>query len=369
MKNILMTMVLAFMLTPVASFAQGCADAGDDEGIKVFGFIQPQYEYQFLGDSVQKFMRGMDSESSFYFNRARLGVVGNIPYDFAYYFVAEFSPTHKGPYVLDAFVTYKRWAPYVNISMGQFKTPFGLELQTACNGLYTVDRSRVVNELASPFRDFGVMIFGGTGDKKLFGLENENIFKWQLALTNGTGLNVYDSNSDKDFTGRLVFQPVEGIGIGGSYKYGRYAPIQAGMVDDTRSRWGVELSVNTFNFLLQGEYISGIDKGSSLIGGGCGSTPTIVKGDFNKSGYWAALMYTFNDRFAPIVKYQYYNVHTELQGVEDQTLTEMIFGFNYYFNDWTRFQLNYVITDDSYLSNDKGYNKNYLVVQAQIKFN
>ena len=205
MKRIIISIALLFFLAPSASFAQGCAEAGDDEGIKVFGFIQPQYEYQFLGDSVQKFMRGMDSESSFYFNRARLGVVGNIPYDFAYYFVAEFSPSHGGPYVLDAFVTYKRWAPYINISMGQFKTPFGLELQTACSGLYTVDRSRVVNELASPFRDIGVLIFGGTGEKKIFGLENKDVFKWQLAVTNGTGQNIYDSNSDKDFTGRLLF--------------------------------------------------------------------------------------------------------------------------------------------------------------------
>jgi hypothetical protein len=369
MKKILVSMALMFLLVPFASYAQGCAEAGDDEGIKVFGYIQPQYEYQFLGDSVQKFMRGMESESTFYFNRARLGVVGNIPYDFAYYFLAEFSPTHGGPYILDAFVTYKRWAPYINISMGQFKAPFGLELQTSCSGLYSVDRSRVVSELASPFRVLGVLVWGGTGEKKIFGLENKDIFKWQLAVTNGTGQNAFDTNSDKDFTGRLVFQPFEGFGIGGSYKFGRQAPIQAGMIDDTRSRWGVELSLEKYNFLLQGEYISGLDKGSSLIGGGCGSTPTIVKGDFDKAGYWAALMYTFKDKFAPIVKYQYYNVHTDIQGVDDQTMTEMIVGFNYYFNDWTRFQLNYVITNDSYLSDDKGFNKNYLVVQAQIKFN
>jgi len=369
MKQIFISIAFALLLTPMVSFAQGCEEAGDDEGIKIIGYIQPQYEYQFLGDSVQKFMNGKASESTFYFNRARLGVTGNIPYDFSYYFLAEFSPTHGGPYVLDAFVTYKRWAPYINIAMGQFKMPFGLELQTACSGLYTIDRSRVVNELASPFRDFGVMVFGGTGEKKIFGLENKNVFKWQLAVTNGTGQNVYDSNSDKDFTGRLVFQPFEGFGIGGSYKYGRQAPIQAGMIDDTRSRWGVELSFEKYNFLLQGEYISGLDKGSSLIGGGCGSVPTIVKGDFDKSGYWGALMYTFKDRFAPIVKYQYYNVHADIQGVDDQTMTEMIFGFNYYFNDWTRFQLNYVITSDSYISDDKAFAKNYLVLQAQIKFN
>ncbi len=357
-------------LLPAWVFAQGCESSdSDDEGIKVFGFMQAQYEYQFLGDSVQKFMRNKDSESSFYFNRARLGVLGNIPYDFAYYFLAEYSPSHGGPYILDAFITYKRWDPYLNISFGQFKMPFGLELQTPCSGLYTVDRSLVVNELASPFRDMGLYISGGTGDLKVFGLKNKNVFKWQLAVTNGTGLNKFDDNSGKDFTGRLLFRPFEGFHIGGSYKYGRQAPIQAGMVDDTRSRWGLELSLEKFGFLLQGEYISGIDKGSSLVGGGCGSTPTIVKGDFEKSGYWAALMYKFNSGFAPIVKYQYYHVKSDVAGVDPQTQTQAIFGFNYYWNDWTRIQLNYVITTDSYIPNSSDFRKQYLVVQAQVKFN
>lgn len=376
MKKIIITLLFAVLVAPIASFAQGCADAGDEDGIKVFGFIQPQYEYQFLGDSTQKFMNGAESESTFNFNRARLGVVGNIPYDFAYYFVAEFSPTHGGPYILDAFVTYKRWAPFVNISMGQFKSPFGLELQTACSGLYTVSRSRVVGELASPFRDMGVLIFGGTGDKLKIG-DHENVLKWQLAVTNGTGLNNYDDNSDKDFTGRLVFSPIEGLAVGGSYRFGRQAPIQTGMVDDSRRRWGVELSLEKWNFLLQGEYINGLDQGSSLVGGGCGSTPQIMAGNFEKSGYWGALMYTIKDRFAPIIKYQSYSVHTDIVGVADRTQTEMIVGFNYYFNDWTRFQLNYVMTTDSDIqgessstfANDNGFMKNYLVVQAQVKFN
>ncbi len=138
-----------------------------------------------------------------------------------------------------------------------------------------------------------------------------------------------------------------------------------------------------WNFQLQGEYINGKDIGSSLVGGGCGTPGVPTFGNFDKSGYWGALMYTFKDKFAPIVKYQSYTVSSDVSAT--QTLTEMIFGFNYYFNDWTRFQLNYVMTTDSDLqdpsklglpnedvpaySNAKGYMKNYLVVQMQVKFN
>ncbi len=367
MKAIVFTFLLALTLAPFMSFAQGCEDAGDDDGVKIIGYIQPQYEYQFLGDSVQSTMNGLDKPSSFSFNRARIGVTGNIPYDFSYYFLAEVSPTHGGPYILDAFVTYKRWAPYVNITMGQFKQPFGLELQTACSGLYTVNRSRVVSELASPFRDMGVMIFGGTGDKKFFGLDNKNILKWQLALSNGTGLNIYDSNLDKDFTGRLVFSPFEGFGIGGSYKYGRQASELVGAVDDSRRRYGVELSLEKWNFLLQGEYINGKDVGSSIVGGGCGSVGVPMFGNFDKTGYWGALMYKFDNGIAPIFKYQSYNVSSDVS--DSQTQTELILGLNYYFNDWTRFQLNYVMTTDDAIPNESYYSKDYMVVQMQVKFN
>ncbi len=368
MKKIVF-ILLSIFIAPLLSYSQGCSDAGDDDGVKIIGYIQPQYEYQFLGDSVQKTMHNMRSPSSFFFHRARLGVTGNIPYDFSYYFLAEFSPSHGGPYVLDAFVTYKRWAPYLKISFGQFKSPFGLELQTPCHDLYTIYRSRVVSELASPFRDFGVMLLGGTGEKEIFGLKNENIFSYMIAITNGSMLNTFDNNTDKDFTARFMFSPFEGFKIGASYRYGRQAAVVSTEPDDTRSRWGADFSLKKWSIILQGEYISGEDKGSSLVGGGCGSTPTIVKGNFTKNGYWAAIQYETVWMFNPIIKYQTFNVSSDVASVDDFTQTEYIFGFSYYMNDWTRLQLNYVMTKDTNIPDKPEYSKNYIVVQVQAKFN
>lgn len=369
MKKILFVLV-AVSISFTNLFSQGCSDTGGDDGVKIIGYIQPQYEYQFLGDSVQSVMNGLKTPSSFSFNRARLGVTGNVPYDFSYYFLAEFSPTKNGPYVLDAFVTYNRWAPYLKISMGQFKSPFGLELQTPCHDLYTINRSRVVNELASPFRDMGVMILGSTGEKKIFGLDNKDIFKYMIALTNGTGENVYDNNADKDIIGRLVFSPFEDFNFGGSFRYGPQAPISAGP-DDTKMRYGFDVSMKKFNVLLQGEYIYGEDKGSSLVGGGCGTVPTIEKGSFWKDGYWVALQYETKWLLNPIVKYQVFNVDGKTTNgpIDAYTQTEYVIGFSYYFNEWTRFQANYVMTHDTQIPDQAGFEKNYLVVQAQIKFN
>ncbi len=374
MKIISIIFILAILIIPLQIKAQGCSDGGDEDGVKVIGFIQSEYQYQFLGDSVQSVMNGLDKPSSFYLNRARLGVTGNIPYDFSYYFMAEFSPTHGGPYILDAFVTYKRFAPYFMVSMGQFKSQFGLELTTACSDLYSVGRSRVVNELASPFRDMGVLLLGGTGEKKFFGMEHENIITYRLAITNGQGLNKYDGNMDKDISARIVFQPIENVKIGGSYRWGNQKPIKASEPDDLRRRWGADISVEKGHFLFQGEYINGFDRGSSLVGGGCGSTPTLQKGDFNKDGFWTALMYKFDNGFAPILKYQYFKVTSDVVTIPMQTQDEAIIGFNYYFNDWTRIQCNYVITKDNLTHNtfanpDGDYGKNYFVLQFQAKFN
>lgn len=130
--------------------------------MQVIGFIQPQYEYNFLETSLTG--KNQD-ESSFYFNRARLGVTGNTPYDFSYYFLMEFSPTLNGaresraPFLLDAFVSYNRFAPYAKISLGQFKSPFGLEALTACHKLYTINRSDVAIQTQGLFRDQGIMLF------------------------------------------------------------------------------------------------------------------------------------------------------------------------------------------------------------------
>lgn len=359
------------MMLPYFAKSQGCGGDTESDGVKVIGYIQPQYEYQFLGDSVQKkFMNGLSSNSSFYFNRIRFGVQGNVPYDFSYYMVAELSPSKGGPEILDAFVTYNRWAPYAKISFGQFKMPFGLELSTACNELNTVDRSRVVNELASPFRDFGVMVLGGNGEKKLFGIERENWIKWYFALTNGVNLNMMDDNSDKTFTSRILLNPWEWLKMGASFRYGNYASISGG-ADDSRRRFGADLTVQKWNLTLQGEYIHGYDKGSSLVGGGCGVDPTIKMGTFTKSGYWGALMYKTKFNLAPIVKYQHFQSYGKLNDgtVNEFNQQEYIVGLNYYFNDWTRFQLNYVITKDSQIHSGPDFMKNFLVTQVQIKFN
>lgn len=368
MKKILAIILLIALAIPYQLSAQGCVEASSTEGVQVVGYIQAQYEYQFLQDDLSP-LHGMKSNQGFYFDRARLGVVGNIPYDFSYYVMAEFSPTKGGPYLLDAFITYKRLAPWINITMGQFKSPFGLELSTPCQSLHTVNRSRVVSELASPFRDLGVFIWGGTGEKEIFGFQNTNVIAWKFAYTNGTGLNVMDNNNGKDYTARLIFSPVSWMSIGGSYKYGTLMPTDPTMDDDVRTRWGFDISVEQKNILIQAEYINGSDQGSSLVGGGCGETPTLVIGDFVKNGFFVQALYKTPWNIQPVVKFESYDPDADVSFNKQQDFT---FGINYFFNEWTRIQANYVYrteeSSDAVLADYHEIDNDFFVIQLQVKF-
>ena len=257
MKKLVLVVLIAMFL-PIAVYAQGCMEAPSDEGVSVVGYMQAQYEYMFTEEDE-------DSQDAFTFNRARMGLVGNIPYDFSYYVMFEFSPNKEGaPYLLDGFITYSRLAPGLNISLGQFKSPFSLELNTPCQGLHTINRSMVVTQLASPDRDRGIM-FTGKYDKLL---------KYGLAFTNGRGREKEEDNLNKAISGRLVLTPFDFVSVGAGYK-GWHDPsrdddgeIILDADDDERSRLAVDLELKYDNILVQGEYIQGEDVGSSPIWGG-----------------------------------------------------------------------------------------------------
>ena len=375
MKKIILIIVIAFLGLPIMSFSQGCMGGDDTDGVKVIGYIQGQYEYQLLGTDVEP-IRGLKSNNSFYFNRARIGVVGNIPYDFAYYVLTEFSPTKGGPYLLDAFITYKRFDPYFKVSLGQFKSPFGLELTTGCQALHTIDRSRFVNELASPFRDLGIMFLGSTGE--LFG--KKDLIAYRIAITNGTGKNVMDENEFKDYMGRIIISPLDWLHFGASYRYGKQKPVKEELDPDERSRWGVDVSLEKANVLFQAEYIQGLDKGSSEVGGGCGSTPTIVLGDFKKNGYMAQILYMTPWNFQPVVKFECYDPNIKIgdgnpddvEGAYDyDKQQDFTFGFNYFFAETVRLQMNYVYKIEESGETDATYHEvanDYFVMQLQVIF-
>lgn len=324
----------------VNTMAQGCddpSDEGEEDGVKLFGFLQTQYDHVF----------SETPSSTFKFKRARIGIKGDIPYDFSYYVMVEnsaFVSRTGNPYLLDAFITYKRF-DWAKISVGSFKQPFGLEVQTPCHSLHTIERALVSDQLIVPQRDMGIYVSGGSKDK---------YFKYQVALMNGTGLGVKDNNQKKDFISRMTFHPWEWFGIGGSFKY-------AYPNNDSTNRmaYAAELEIDYSNFLFQAEYIYDEGDYNRAAGGGCGSEPMVL-GE-KRSGYYMQAMYMTPWMLQPVVKFEAFDADQDIANNDIYWFTG---GINYFFNDWTRLQVNYLYKAE------KGNEEmnDAVLVQLQVKF-
>lgn len=338
---------------------QGCMEPSSDGGVNVIGFIQPQYNFNIDGVNTSGNPIVLDGSevsnmNSFEFYRARLGVTGNIPYDISYYVMAEYSSFIGGVYLLDAFVTYDRFGPWAKLSLGQFKTPVSLELATPCHKLHTVYRSLVVQQLVAPWRDLGFMVNGGVTLKNYGSLTDHKILSYNLAILNGVGINTWDNNNSKDVALRGVFSPWKGINIGGSFRYGKQLKEDKNLdKDPIRTTIGTEVAVDFFNFLFHAEYIYGYNqntKGTS--GGGCGGGGTPgVPGQLERDGYYAMLLYKTPWNLEPVIKYEYFNPnlksdYTLSSDTPSETVTSWTFGINYFINDWSRLQINYILHND-----------------------
>ena len=336
MKKLYIILVVTALFGVNNLFAQGCAEPSSEEGVNVFGFIQPQYSMDFDGE---------DYDNTFSFKRARIGVMGNIPYDFSYYVVLETSAfIGDDPYLLDAFISYKRFEN-AKISLGSFKSPFGLEVNTACSGLHTVYRSEVSDQIIAPQRDYGVMVSGGN---------KESLVRYAVGVMNGTGLAKKDNNNFKDILTRIVVQPAESLALGGSFRYAK--PSGNG---EERITVAGELEVKKGNFLFQSEYIFDQGDYDRSAGGGCGSEP-LVLGE-KRHGAWAHIMYMTGYNIQPVLKAEFFDPNMDVEG--DFRAIGTV-GVNYFFNDWTRLQANYRYKD--YEIEDNPLHE--FVLQLQVKF-
>lgn len=373
MKKVILSISLFFIVSLFSSsvFSQGCVEATSDAGPQLVGYIQPEFGYYFNGQDNNGNAR---KPSSFYFRRARVGIVGSIPYDVSYYVMAEFSPIYKGyPFLLDAFVSWAPMDKYLKFSFGQFKSPYGMELATPCYGLYTINRSLASEQLASPYRELQFMLLGAIG-------KDRDIFTYKISIMNGTGINKMDAydedggNTQKDLAGRFVVAPWEFLEIGGGFRYGLWGKKDADGDAKSRSRYGVDVNFEKWNFRIQGEYLWGTDVGEIGGGGGCGGKAITADYDkFNKSGYMVQAMYMTSIRLEPVIKYEYYNpdganykFFGQTQNYAQSTIT---FGLNYFLNEWTRIQVNYLYNAEQKTNGVVNeYDNDMLVIQVQAKF-
>lgn len=349
------TLLLFCFFLSLQAFSQGCeepaSDDGDDEKkIKIIGFIQPQYEFHMTKD--EDAIPVAENSNTFKFKRARIGVTGAIPYDFSYYVMVETSPyvSPTGyPYLLDAFISYRRFE-WAKISVGSFKQPFGLEVNTPCSGLHSIERAMASDQLVVPQRDIGIMLFGGGKDKLL---------SYSVAVMNGKGIGKkdVDNNQKKDLIGRVVFHPLDWLNIGGSFRYGH--PLTDSV---SRTSFAGEIEIKYSGLRVQAEYIYDEGDYDASASGGCGGTPMTL-GD-KRSGFWAMAMYKFRFNLEPVVKIETFS--TGNTNEEEFLITT--FGVNYFFNDNIRIQANYQYRAEYNSNSNAEFPNDAILLQLQAKF-
>jgi hypothetical protein len=304
--------------------------------LRLSGYTQVRFEsYQLKG-----------KPDEFDIRRARLDFQGDFSTKWSYRLLVDFvgnsgangtAPTGGSlvsPTLLDAFIAYKPW-DFLKITAGQFVIPFSLENLIQDRYLETIDRSQVVSALVARKgdasnglvdsignqngRDVGIQISGG-----LISLGDRHLLDYNVALLNGAGINTVDNNSSKDIDARLVFHPFKILDIGGSYYSGFDRFTSSPTKDQDRSRWGAELALNYKGLSVKSEYIQGQEGDHN---------PIVHEGWYAQASYFLVPKH-----LQGVFRYDTYNPNTAKTNL---TNTYYVFGLNYFFNVWTKIQVNY----------------------------
>jgi phosphate-selective porin OprO/OprP len=168
-------------------------------------------------DSRTFFQNAAPGVDQFLLRRVRPTISGTVFRDFEYKIMPDFGG--GSAVIRDAYVNY-HFKPELQLELGQFKTPVGLEYLQSAKNLAFNERS-LASDLV-PDRDLGVELHGD-----LFG----GIASYDAGIFNGVpdGANTSggDGDNTKEVAGRLFFEPWKttevdalkglGLGVGGSY--------------------------------------------------------------------------------------------------------------------------------------------------------
>ena len=266
--------------------------------------------------------------------------------------------TFLSPDLLDAYISYKAF-DFLKITAGQFLIPFSQESLTPDRGLETIDRSQVVSALVARKgdisnklidsignqvgRDIGLMVNGS-----LIKMDNRYFVDYYLALVNGAGINTLDNNPFKDIGGRLVFHPFKILDLGVSYYNGFDMFTSSPGINQERVRLGTEFALN-YNLL-------------SVKGNGYREKRAIPIPSFTRDGTCKAVIFS-----GPNTCREYsgmmYMIRMKPNRKNLETSTYYVFGLNYFFNVWTKIQMEY-----SWRTENPTVHNNAFAVQLQLGF-
>ncbi len=277
--------------------------------------------------------------------------------------------------------------PYLNVNIGQQKKNFGLEATTTEDKQPAINLAQFASKLGLSARDIGIRFYGDLFPVVDLGYNYRiPLIEYSLGLYNGSGPNTADTNQDKDIEGRIVinapagyYSPYRGLALGGSFYRGKQdlykgtTLITKGEGEAKKIRYGTDLSYVSAPFGFTAEYVIGKDE-KALSGL---TLANAVRATTESKGYTVTLFYEWGEQFyknsrnqsrnddwwpttfQPFLRYDHWDPDTAAANNESNITT---LGFNIFFAETTKFQLNYSISDD------KAVNLKQNTFAAQFQF-
>lgn len=330
--------------------------AGKEASLLLGGLLQVQSEFGARGDS--RF--GSDNDR-FYLRRARLNASGKFLEEFDFRIEMELAGTLAESSALraqmtDGYINWNKW-DWMNVRMGQFKTPFGYEQLYADPNLFTIERS-LANDRLTLGRQIGLQAGGSLFEKNL---------SYASGIFNGTGVNNnFNDNDDFVFVQRIEGNPWQGKllnkdaswSIGGNAFYSddarltgqpsefRFDSVPGGAIDNifagSRIGIGADTQFHLGPFDLWMEYLRTEFKPKDNFP---------AKHFDSEGGYIQGAYFIFPKKLQMLVKYETFDPNVQVRGDSTDTWT---FGLNYYIKDSSlKIQLAYLLVSPAGFPDDQ----------------
>ena len=350
--------ILFALLTAVCAVGQNYAEEEKVDGllVKVMDKLEAKSRYiPTIDGAIQvgyllNAVPALNSyDNSFTFNTARLNIKGK-PLDwFNYNMQVEFANKVQ---ILDFNLDFHPLAhlnlesQYLNIWLGQSKTPLTMESQLGPASFEAVSYTQVVQALCgysqdltpelthmAGGRDIGLAVYG-YALRVPWGGETHDLFEYKLGVYNGSGMNCLDQDVMKDVSGCLYLHPINTVTVGGSFYVGAYKRVEkTPQATDTllmtrRDRFAASIRYDDHaHWLARAEYVYGRTH------------------NHLSDGWYAVLQYTINpnkstkNQWSVLAKYDAYRYWCNY--LPDYCNHQFMCGVNYRPMRWLYVQAHY----------------------------
>jgi phosphate-selective porin len=329
------------------------------------GFVQVNFE-----DSDVSAFEGRFGQTAindrFRLRRARINLTGDFAEQFDFKMEGDFGQSDGTSGNRTAFSATDIWVnwhqlPALQIKVGQYKAPFGLEQLTPDTQLLTIERTLPTGAI-TPDRQIGVEVWGKPFTS--FWPEQKDLLTYYAGIFNGNGRNItVNDNNNFMFVGRLELQPFKGkiagqpsfLKFGGDVLNSRdeagvnisqssnllvnddgsLSPFVLPSADE-RTAWSVDAWLEVGRFDLIGEYLQEHVEGRTVNG----EPPEFS--NFTTNGFYVTGAYFLvPKKLQAVVQWQYLNPGQK----GNDGLYSILGGLNYYIHgDDLKLMVNYIHT-------------------------